>query len=127
MGVQFVGVDVDILLELNDYFSTLTGVADVGRLEDLVGRRRHEALEQLAGRPADSAARTRSSRTGSARVASANVDRDRVRARRRLLEPLGRRALDRAAGLVEREPVVDEERVERLQIGERRQRVDRRP
>jgi Tfp pilus assembly protein PilZ len=24
MGVQFVGVDVDILLELNDYFSTLT-------------------------------------------------------------------------------------------------------
>jgi hypothetical protein len=26
MGVQFVGVDVDILLELNDYFSSLTGV-----------------------------------------------------------------------------------------------------
>ncbi|HEU4612133.1 MAG TPA: PilZ domain-containing protein [Kofleriaceae bacterium] len=25
MGVQFVGVDVDILLELNDYFSSLTG------------------------------------------------------------------------------------------------------
>ncbi len=25
MGVQFVNVDVDILLELNDYFSTLTG------------------------------------------------------------------------------------------------------
>ena len=25
MGIQFVGVDVDILLELNDYFSTLTG------------------------------------------------------------------------------------------------------
>lgn len=25
MGVQFVDVDVDILLELNDYFSTLTG------------------------------------------------------------------------------------------------------
>lgn len=25
MGVQFVGVDVDILLELNDYFSTLSG------------------------------------------------------------------------------------------------------
>ena len=25
MGVQFVGVDVDILLELNDYFATLTG------------------------------------------------------------------------------------------------------
>ena len=24
MGVQFVGVDVDILLELNDYFATLT-------------------------------------------------------------------------------------------------------
>lgn len=24
MGVQFVGVDVDILLELNDYFSTLS-------------------------------------------------------------------------------------------------------
>ena len=24
MGVQFVGVDVDVLLELNDYFSTLT-------------------------------------------------------------------------------------------------------
>ena len=24
MGVQFVGVDVDILLELNDYFSSLT-------------------------------------------------------------------------------------------------------
>jgi len=27
MGVQFVGVDVDILLELNDYFATLTGSA----------------------------------------------------------------------------------------------------
>jgi hypothetical protein len=27
MGVQFVGVDVDVLLELNDYFSTLTGAA----------------------------------------------------------------------------------------------------
>ncbi|MDB4959970.1 MAG: type pilus assembly PilZ [Myxococcales bacterium] len=26
MGVQFVGVDVDILLELNDYFSSLTGL-----------------------------------------------------------------------------------------------------
>jgi hypothetical protein len=26
MGVQFVGVDVDILLELNDYFATLTSV-----------------------------------------------------------------------------------------------------
>jgi hypothetical protein len=26
MGVQFVGVDVDILLELNDYFASLTGV-----------------------------------------------------------------------------------------------------
>lgn len=25
MGVQFVGVDVDVLLELNDYFGTLTG------------------------------------------------------------------------------------------------------
>jgi hypothetical protein len=25
MGVQFVGVDVDILLELNDYFASLTG------------------------------------------------------------------------------------------------------
>lgn len=25
MGIQFVGVDADILLELNDYFSTLTG------------------------------------------------------------------------------------------------------
>src|SRR5438445_6481534 len=25
MGVQFVGVDVDVLLELNDYFSSLTG------------------------------------------------------------------------------------------------------
>lgn len=25
MGIQFVGVDVDILLELNDYFSSLTG------------------------------------------------------------------------------------------------------
>lgn len=24
MGIQFVGVDVDVLLELNDYFSTLT-------------------------------------------------------------------------------------------------------
>ncbi|HEY1811853.1 MAG TPA: PilZ domain-containing protein [Kofleriaceae bacterium] len=24
MGVQFVGVDVDVLLELNDYFATLT-------------------------------------------------------------------------------------------------------
>jgi hypothetical protein len=27
MGVQFVGVDVDVLLELNDYFATLTGAA----------------------------------------------------------------------------------------------------
>ena len=27
MGVQFVGVDIDILLELNDYFATLTGSA----------------------------------------------------------------------------------------------------
>jgi hypothetical protein len=27
MGVQFVGVDVDVLLELNDYFATLTGGA----------------------------------------------------------------------------------------------------
>lgn len=26
MGIQFVGVDVDVLLELNDYFATLTGV-----------------------------------------------------------------------------------------------------
>src|SRR4051812_43590975 len=26
MGVQFVGVDVDVLLELNDYFSSLTGL-----------------------------------------------------------------------------------------------------
>jgi hypothetical protein len=26
MGVQFVGVDVDVLLELNDYFATLTGL-----------------------------------------------------------------------------------------------------
>lgn len=25
MGVQFVGVDVDVLLELNDYFAMLTG------------------------------------------------------------------------------------------------------
>jgi hypothetical protein len=25
MGVQFVGVDVDVLLELNDYFATFTG------------------------------------------------------------------------------------------------------
>ena len=25
MGVQFVGVDVDVLLELNDYFASLTG------------------------------------------------------------------------------------------------------
>jgi len=25
MGVQFVGADVDVLLELNDYFATLTG------------------------------------------------------------------------------------------------------
>jgi hypothetical protein len=25
MGIQFVGVDVDILLELNDYFSSLAG------------------------------------------------------------------------------------------------------
>ncbi len=24
IGVQFVGVDVDVLLELNDYFATLT-------------------------------------------------------------------------------------------------------
>lgn len=24
MGVQFVGVDIDVLLELNDYFATLT-------------------------------------------------------------------------------------------------------
>jgi PilZ domain len=27
MGIQFVGVDVDVLLELNDYFATLTGIA----------------------------------------------------------------------------------------------------
>jgi uncharacterized protein (TIGR02266 family) len=27
MGVQFVGVDVDVLLELNDYFSSLSAVA----------------------------------------------------------------------------------------------------
>ena len=26
MGIQFVGVDVDILLELNDYFATFTAV-----------------------------------------------------------------------------------------------------
>jgi hypothetical protein len=26
MGVQFVGVDVDVLLELNDYFASLTGL-----------------------------------------------------------------------------------------------------
>jgi hypothetical protein len=26
MGVQFVGVDVDVLLELNDYFSSLVGL-----------------------------------------------------------------------------------------------------
>jgi len=26
MGIQFVGVDVDILLELNDYFATLTSL-----------------------------------------------------------------------------------------------------
>jgi hypothetical protein len=26
MGVQFVGVDIDVLLELNDYFATLTGL-----------------------------------------------------------------------------------------------------
>ena len=26
MGIQFVGVDVDVLLELNDYFASLTGV-----------------------------------------------------------------------------------------------------
>jgi hypothetical protein len=26
LGVQFVGVEVDVLLELNDYFATLTGV-----------------------------------------------------------------------------------------------------
>ena len=26
MGVQFVDVDIDVLLELNDYFATLTGV-----------------------------------------------------------------------------------------------------
>lgn len=25
MGLQFVGVDIDVLLELNDYFATLTG------------------------------------------------------------------------------------------------------
>jgi hypothetical protein len=25
MGVQFIGVDVDVLLELNDFFATLTG------------------------------------------------------------------------------------------------------
>lgn len=25
MGVEFVGVEVDVLLELNDYFATLTG------------------------------------------------------------------------------------------------------
>ena len=28
MGVQFIGVDIDVLLELNDYFASLTG-ADV--------------------------------------------------------------------------------------------------
>ncbi|HUJ58376.1 MAG TPA: PilZ domain-containing protein [Kofleriaceae bacterium] len=27
MGVQFIGVDVDVLLELNDYFSSLTAVS----------------------------------------------------------------------------------------------------
>jgi len=27
MGVQFVGVDVDVLLELNDYFATLTAAS----------------------------------------------------------------------------------------------------
>jgi hypothetical protein len=27
MGVQFVGVDVDVLLELNDYFATLAGTS----------------------------------------------------------------------------------------------------
>jgi hypothetical protein len=26
MGVQFIGVDIDVLLELNDYFSSLTGL-----------------------------------------------------------------------------------------------------
>lgn len=26
MGVQFVGVDIDVLLELNDYFASLTGL-----------------------------------------------------------------------------------------------------
>jgi hypothetical protein len=26
MGVEFVGVDIDVLLELNDYFATLTGL-----------------------------------------------------------------------------------------------------
>ena len=29
MGVQFVGVDIDILLELNDYFSTLSGTGTI--------------------------------------------------------------------------------------------------
>jgi hypothetical protein len=31
MGVQFVGVDVDVLLELNDFFSTLTGLDEPHR------------------------------------------------------------------------------------------------
>jgi len=26
MGVEFIGVEVDVLLELNDYFATLTGM-----------------------------------------------------------------------------------------------------
>lgn len=34
MGVQFVGVDVDILLELNDFFSTLTGMDPQRELVD---------------------------------------------------------------------------------------------
>ena len=50
--MQFVGVDVDVLLELNDYFATLT--AAIGRFEDLVGGARHEAVEQLARRQPDS-------------------------------------------------------------------------
>ena len=35
IGVQFVGVDVDVLLELNDYFATLTDVNDVSDVREI--------------------------------------------------------------------------------------------
>ena len=53
MGIQFVGVDVDILLELNDYFSTLADLR-AGRPTSvdskILSAEADEAVEQLAGR-----------------------------------------------------------------------------